>query len=249
FYRTIGTTSVVAELIGIGDTAIFRPTDALRLLNAATLERRRFPVLEFLAMQAAQFATPADSALQRVVTQRVMRALERRAATDYERALGLRWTVAAHLAAGRADSARARIARAAPGSAAREGDAWIGLAHVTGLEPLGDWRRALDRLETWATSPTGSRDATAPWIPARDERATVSTPSWDTSIRSRCRSSSRHAASTGSGETGSGRLHAVDGMDFPQGPQRRVAAPVLRIDRIAPAPPRPMMAVEECGAD
>src|SRR2546430_10463553 len=54
----------------------------------------------------------------------------------------------------------------------------------------------------------------------RDERATVSTPSWDTSIRSRCRSSSRHAASTGSAETGSGRLHAVDGMDFPQGPQR-----------------------------
>src|SRR5207253_591250 len=146
-YRTIDTTSVVAELIGIGDTAIFRPTDALRLLNAATLERRRFPVLEFLAMQAAQFATPADSALQRVVTQRVMRALERRAATDYERALALRWAVAAHLFAGRADSARARLARAAPGSAAREGDSWIALAHVTGLEPLGDWRGALERWD------------------------------------------------------------------------------------------------------
>src|SRR5205814_1276569 len=63
-----------------------------------------------------------------------------------------------------------RIARAAPGSAAREGDAWIALAHVTGLEPLGDWRRALDRLETWATSPTGSRDATAHWILARAGR-------------------------------------------------------------------------------
>src|SRR5216117_3953828 len=85
-----------------------------------------------------------------------------------------------------------------------------------------------------------------------DERATVSTPSWDTSIRSRCRSSSGPAACTGSGETGSGRLHAVDGMEFPQGPQRRVAAPVLRIDHIAPAPPpppRPVMAVEERGAD
>ena len=169
-YRTIDTTSVVAELIGIGDTAIFRPADALRLLNAATLERRRFPVLEFLAMQAAQFATPADSALQRVVTQRVMRALERRAATDYERALALRWAVAAHLFAGRADSARARLARAAPGSAAREGDSWIALAHVTGLEPLGDWRRALDRLETWVTSPTGNQDATAHWILARAAR-------------------------------------------------------------------------------
>jgi len=170
-YRTIDTTSVVAELIGIADTVIFRPSDALRLLNVATLERRRFPVLEFLAMQAAQFATPADSALQRVVTQRVMHAVERRAATDYERALALRWAVAAHLAAGRADSARARIARAAPGSAAREGEAWIALAHVTGLVPLGEWRRALDRLETWTTSPTGSRDATAHWILARAGRA------------------------------------------------------------------------------
>src|SRR2546427_427666 len=82
-----------------------------------------------------------------------------------------------------------------------------------------------------------------------DERATVSTPSWDTSIRSRCRSSSGPAACTGSGETGSGRLHAVDGMDFPQGPQRRVAAPVLGIDRIAPAATRPVMAIEERGAD
>src|SRR5438876_12102697 len=72
-----------------------------------------------------------------------------------------------------------------------------------------------------------------------DERATVSTPSWDTSIRSRCRSSSGHAACTGSGETGSGRLHAIDGMDFPQGPQRRVTAPVLRIDHVPPAPPPP----------
>src|SRR5437773_824155 len=73
-YRTIDTTSVVAELIGIADTAIFRPADALRLLNAAT------------------------------------------------------------------------------------------------LEPLGDWRRALDRLETRATSPSGSGDATAHWILARAGR-------------------------------------------------------------------------------
>jgi len=169
-YRTIDTTSVVAELIGIADTVIFRPADALRLLNAATLERRRFPVLEFLASQAAQFATPADSALQRLVTQRVMRALERRAATEYERALALRWAVAAHLSAGRADSARARIARAAPGSAAREGDAWIALAHVMRLDSLGDWRRALDRLGAWTASPAGSNDAGAHWVLARASR-------------------------------------------------------------------------------
>src|SRR2546430_16352176 len=81
-----------------------------------------------------------------------------------------------------------------------------------------------------------------------DERATVSTPSWDTSIRSRCRSLSGPAACTGSGETGSGRLHALDGMDFPQGPQRRVAAPGLGIDRLAPAATRPVMAIHERGA-
>src|SRR2546430_14800420 len=95
------------------------------------------------------------------------------------------------------------------------------------------------------------------WLPraatpqARDGRARVSMLSWDTSIRSRCRSSSGPAACTGPGETASGRLHAVGGMDFPQGPQRRVTAPVLRIDRVAPAPPRPprpVMAVEERGA-
>src|SRR5205807_922786 len=148
-------------------TVILRPSDALRLLNVATLQRRRFPVLEFLASQAAQFATPADSALQRLVTQRVMGALERRAATEYERALALRWAVAAHLSAGRADSARARIGRAAPGSAAREGDAWIALAHVTGLDSLGDWRRALDRPGAWTASPGGSKDAGAHWELAR----------------------------------------------------------------------------------
>src|SRR2546422_3476385 len=38
-------------------------------------------------------------------------------------------------------------------------------------------------------------------------------------------------------------------MDFQQGPQRRVAAPVLGIDRIAPAAPRRVMAIEERGAD
>ena len=169
-YATIDTTSVVAELVRIADTVIFHPADALRVLAAPALERRRFPVLEFLAFQAAQFATPADSTLKQSVTRRVMRALERRAATEYERALALRWAVAAHLRAGLKDSARARIARAMPGGAARAGDAWIALAHVTGLDSLGDWRGALQRLSVWAGSAAGGGDAAAHWILARAGR-------------------------------------------------------------------------------
>ena len=169
-YATIDTTSVVAELVRIADTVIFHPADALRVLAAPALERRRFPVLEFLAFQAAQFATPADSTLKQSVTRRVMRALERRAATEYERALALRWAVAAHLRAGLKDSARARIARATPGGAARAGDAWIALAHVTGLDSLGDWRGALQRLSVWAGSAAGGGDAAAHWILARAGR-------------------------------------------------------------------------------
>src|SRR5437870_1351459 len=169
-YATIDTTSVVAELVRIADTVIFHPADALRVLAAPALERRRFPVLEFLAFQAAQFATPADSTLKQSVTRRVMRALERRAATEYERALALRWAVAAHLLAGLKDSARARIARAMPGGAARAGDAWIALAHVTGLDSLGDWRGALRRLSVWAGSAAGGGDAAAHWILARAGR-------------------------------------------------------------------------------
>ena len=168
-YHSIDTASVVAEVVRIVDTLLFRPAEGLRLLDA-TLERRRFPVLEFLAFQAAQFATPADSAVKEFATRRIVRALERRAATEYERALALRWAVAAHLRGGRGDSARARIARAAPGGAGREGDAWIVLARVMRLDSLGDWRSATSRLSAWAGSAGGGADAAAHWILARAGR-------------------------------------------------------------------------------
>ncbi len=168
-YHSIDTTSVVAEVVRIADTLLFRPAEGLRLLDA-TLERRRFPVLQFLAFQAAQFATPADSAVKEFATRRILRALERRAATEYERALALRWAVAAHLRGGRGDSARARIARAVPGSAGREGDAWIVLARVMRLDSLGDGRSATSRLSAWAGSAAGGGDAAAHWILARAGR-------------------------------------------------------------------------------
>ncbi|HYT72790.1 MAG TPA: protein kinase [Gemmatimonadales bacterium] len=165
-YLGIDTTSVVAEVVRVVDTLLFRPAERLGLLDA-TLEQRRFPVLQFLAFQAAQFGTSADSAVKDFATRRVLRALERRAANEYERALALRWAVAADLRAGRPDSARARIARATRGSAAREADAWTVLARVTGLDSLGDWRAASDRLSAWTSSPPGNGDAAAHWLLAR----------------------------------------------------------------------------------
>src|SRR5438034_1756524 len=42
-YHSIDTASVVAEVVRIVDTLLFRPAEGLRLLDA-TLERRRFPV-------------------------------------------------------------------------------------------------------------------------------------------------------------------------------------------------------------
>src|SRR5438034_176804 len=76
----------------------------------------------------------------------------------------------AHLPGGRGDSARARIARAVPGSAGREGDAWIVLARVIRLDSLGDGRSATSRLSAWAGSAAGGGDAAAHWILARAGR-------------------------------------------------------------------------------
>jgi len=162
-YRKIDSTSVVAEVVGIADTLLFGgPAARLRLLDE-TLDRRSFTTLEYLAFQAAQFGTAGDSTVAAFATRRVLRALERRATTDYERVLALRMGVAADLAAGRPDSARARLARSARqgGAVAREGDAWLVLARVTGLDSLGDWQAAAARLGTAAGDPT------AHWLLAR----------------------------------------------------------------------------------
>jgi tetratricopeptide (TPR) repeat protein len=163
-YRKIDSTSVVADVVGIADTLLFGSGGARLRLITGTLELRSFTVLEYLAFQAAQFATPADSAVVRFAMRRILRALERRAADDYERALALRMGVAVDLSAGWPDSARARLARASPGTAARERDAWLVLARVAGLEPLGDSRAAAARLDA---ATTGRTDATVSWLLAR----------------------------------------------------------------------------------
>jgi tetratricopeptide (TPR) repeat protein len=146
-YRTIDATPAAMEAAGLVNVALFGPRGlGLELVNR-TLWRRTFAVLRTLAFQSAQPPPGADSALAALAARRALRAMERRAADDDERALAVRWGVAADLATGRPDSARVRLRRAALGgaSAAREADRWTVLARAAGLDSLGDWRAARRR--------------------------------------------------------------------------------------------------------
>src|SRR5207244_11476504 len=89
-YLRIDSTSVVAEAVGIADTLILGSAPA-QLALLRTVCRHSFLALEYLAFQAAEFGTPA----QRTGPGRVvLRCLERRGATDAERAQILRMGIA-----------------------------------------------------------------------------------------------------------------------------------------------------------
>src|SRR2546427_2415164 len=161
-YLRIDSTSVVAEAVGIADTLILGSAPA-QLALLRTVCRHSFLALEYLAFQAAEFGTPA----QRTGPGRVvLRCLERRGATDAERAQILRMGVAADLAAGWADSARLRLGRATGSSAGRERDLWVLLARATGLPALGDWQSAAERVRG-RLGAAADTDAVAHWLLAR----------------------------------------------------------------------------------
>jgi len=161
-YLRIDSTSVVAEAVGIADTLILGSAPA-QLALLRNVCRHSFLALQYLAFQAAEFGTP----VQRTGPARVvLRCLEQRAATDAERARILRMGVAADLAAGWADSARLRLARARGGSAARERDLWVLLARATGLAALGDWQSAAEHASGRLRAAPDS-DAVAHWLLAR----------------------------------------------------------------------------------
>src|SRR5207248_10785117 len=84
---------------------------------------------------------------------------------DQERARVLRMALAADLAAGWVDSARARLGRAGPW-ADRERDLWVLMMHDVGLPALGDWERAAARLAARSRAVQDS-DVTAHWALAR----------------------------------------------------------------------------------
>ena len=160
-YLSTDSTSVVAEVVGLADTLVFGTfIDRGALLKH--VERHSFTALEFLAFQAAQFGTDEQ---RRGSARGVLRALERRAGTDRERATALRMAVAADLRLGWTDSARARLRRATGGWAGRERDAWLVLAQAAGLPPLGDWRAAARRLAAELQTTRGSPpDPVAHWL-------------------------------------------------------------------------------------
>jgi serine/threonine protein kinase/tetratricopeptide (TPR) repeat protein len=160
-YLKLDSTSVVAEAVAIADTILFGSASAqLKLLNGVC--GHSFLALEYLAFQAAEFGTMAQ---REGPGRRILGCLERRAGTDAERARALRMTVAADLRGGRPDSARATLQRGTGEWAARERDAWILLARVTGLPALGEWADAARRTD--ARAAPAERDAPRHWLLAR----------------------------------------------------------------------------------
>ena len=162
-YLRIDSTSVVAEVVGIADTLILGSAlDQVALLQHAC--GHSFLALKTLAFQAAAFGTPAQ---REGPARSVLRCMEQRAATDQERVRVLRMGLAADLAAGWTDSARARLGRAGGRPwAERERDLWLLVAHDVGLPALGDWEGAAARL---AAQPRAVQDTdvTAHWALAR----------------------------------------------------------------------------------
>jgi tetratricopeptide (TPR) repeat protein len=157
-YRRIDSTSLVADVVGLADTLLYQSLTAKKAV-LASLDRRPFTVLMYLAFQAAQFGTPAD---RQGPERHVLAALAHRAANNRERTLALRFGVAADLGEGWTDSARARLA-AAPAGVARERDQWIVLAEALGLPSLGDAASSRTRLITSAATDRDT-SATLAWL-------------------------------------------------------------------------------------
>jgi tetratricopeptide (TPR) repeat protein len=160
-YLRIDSTSIVAEVVGIADTLLLGSLSA-KAAFVQSMCRHSFGALEELALQTAEFGT---SAQQQGPGRTILQCLERRGATDVERALALRMAVAADLAAGWVDSARYRLDYARGEWAERERDAWVLTAHVTGLAPLGAWPEAARRVNAARVVP--DTDATRHWLLAR----------------------------------------------------------------------------------
>src|SRR5437763_7861995 len=160
-YLRVDSTSLVAEVVGIADTLILGSVpDQVALLRHVC--GHSFLEHQSKAFKSAAFGTPA---LGVGPARRVLRCLEQRAATDQERVRVLRMGLAADLAAGWVDSARARLGRAGPW-AERERDLWLVVMPDVRLPGLGGGEPAAARLATPRSAAQDS-DVTAHWALGR----------------------------------------------------------------------------------
>ena len=161
-YEAFGTSSVVAEAIGIADTLVLHGVGAQAEL-LKTLGNHTFTALQYLAYQAEEFGNSTD---RRGPGRAILRALERKATTDSQLVLALRLGVAADLGEGWSDSARARLARVHTPATERERDMWLVLLPAVGLEQLGPWKDAAGRLDR-SLAPSRGGGEIVHWMLAR----------------------------------------------------------------------------------
>jgi hypothetical protein len=131
-YLQIDSTSVLAELVRAGDTLMFRPELAGRVINSFPNRPRTF--LENLAFVASEFGrSPAE----RSVGQRAVDVLWHQAVGRDEKARAFRMRMATLLGSGRETSARTFLAEAGRMGVPRvELDRWLVLGGTTVLPDL-----------------------------------------------------------------------------------------------------------------
>ena len=166
-YLEIDSTSVVAELVGAGDTLLHHASLAPRVL--ASFPRRSREFLDNVAFISSEFGR---SAPERMVGGRALDAIWGRAARGDDRARAFRMRLAGLLGAGRYATALRffRGARAA-GVPQGEVDRWMVLSAVTPLPDFGDdlsQAAAVRRLTGAADDQLVARWLVARWFARRD---------------------------------------------------------------------------------
>ncbi|HWP37218.1 MAG TPA: protein kinase [Gemmatimonadales bacterium] len=132
-YLQIDSTSVVADLVRAGDTLLFRPERAPRVIASFPQRPRAF--LENIAFLGSEFGR---SAAERSVGLKAIDALWQRAASREERERAFRMRMAALLGSGRDASAARFLAEGrSRGVPTAELDRWLLLSGVTALPELG----------------------------------------------------------------------------------------------------------------
>ncbi|MBI4421842.1 MAG: protein kinase [Gemmatimonadetes bacterium] len=160
-YLEIDSTSVQAQLVGAGDTLLFRPRLAPRVLTS--FGRRPAEFLEDVALLASEFGR---STAERLLGYRAIDALWQRAARGREKARAFRLLLASYLGSGRYASARELVVDARElGVPQDEIDRWVVASAITPLPDLGDavtQAAAARRLRGTSDDPL-----TARWLAAR----------------------------------------------------------------------------------